>query len=621
MRSTRPIPILLLALATWHCDGSGWAVDDDDTSADDDDSTADDDDDTTADDDDDTTAPAPVPPQVVEPTGRGASARWAALDAYAAGGDWYLGADNESATLAWGESYAMMAAAALFRATGDPDHLAELARHGDAALAARDDARGVTDYRGISGACWRDLHYQPADEPYCYVVHSGMIGYPLAELARLVRLYGLEGEPAGDGTTLGDKADDYTAALLETVAYHEDQWRADGYYVFRPDAAFLGYPGADLPLNQSNAMGRLLLALYDVTGDPALADKATRLAQRFAAQLSTGDDGATLWNYWGGAYSGYGEDISHAAINVDFAVMAASRGIVFDEADLDGFATTFVERVYVDDATFSDAVGGGPANGASYRPQAGRWLRLAGVRNGIYSAVRDLFESDYPAEGSGTTGALTWALLAEFEPLSCEPFFYYVDWLDPDPHGDGDWRQATAQGANLLTAPTDLAGRCTVPLEVELPRPVAAQQWDGADYHDVARWQATAGPTLRRIPYESRWDFVYWSDGVLFQFADDFVEGDGIEVRESTGHELPIIDAQPPADGEVGVPLAFSGGGTGSDPMWWSLIRFPSSARIEPGTGDLSWTPAEPGVHAFTVELRNDWGADELSFEVLVDGP
>ena len=621
MRRCPPLLPFAAMVALLGCPTGGLHDDDrlgdDDTTGDDDDVSGDDD--TGA--DDDASPPPVIPPVEVEPTGRGASARWAAHDALAGGGDWYLGADNDNALLAWGESYAMMALAAQFRATGDPDYLAELARHGDAVLAARDDARGVTDYRGVSGACWRNTHYQPSGEGYCYVVHSGMIGYPLAELARLVQLHGLEQEPAADGTTLGEKAAAYTDALLETVAHHDDQWRNDGTYVFRPDATFLGYPGVDLPLNQSNAMGRLLLALYDRTGDPELLDRATRLAERFAAQLTAGGDGALLWNYWGGGYSGNGEDISHAAINVDFAVMAAARGVVFDGGDLDGFATTFVERIYVDDGTFSDAVGGGPTNGSSYRPQAGRWVRLAATRTAIHTAVHDLFAADYPPSGAGSTAALAWALLAEFEPVACEPFFYYVDWLDPDPHGDGDWREATDYGANVLTVPPDLAAPCAVPLEVDAPRAVTAQQWDGAEYHDAARWRATGGPATRHLPYEPRWDHVYWSDGVLFQFADSFVEGDGILVRESTGFELPSIEGKPPAAGEVGVPVPFEPTGGGDEPGWWSLLRFPTGARVDPATGALSWIPAEAGIHPFTLELRNDWGATTLDYEVTVDGP
>lgn len=39
------------------------------------------------------------------------------------GGDWYRDSNNSTATLAWGESYVMMALAAMYRGTGDPTSL------------------------------------------------------------------------------------------------------------------------------------------------------------------------------------------------------------------------------------------------------------------------------------------------------------------------------------------------------------------------------------------------------------------------------------------------------------------------------------------------------------------
>lgn len=623
----RVILLLLLSFTLVGCpdDGRLDPGDDDDTvpsSNDDDSAPADDDDDDSAPADDDDATPAPTPLHETTSSGAGASARWEFEAAYdnVAGGDWYRDSDNETATLAWGESYVMMGLAAMFRATGDTVYLSRLAWHIDGVLASRDDARGVVDYRGVSAACWRNLHYQPSDEPYCYVVHSGMIGYPMAEFARLVADSGLEDEPDADGVLFGDKAAGYVVAAQETVAAHDDQWNAAGYYVFRPDATFLGYPGVDLPLNQSNAMGRLLLVLHDVTGDAAYLDKATALASRFAAQITVGPSGEHLWNYWGGAYSSAGEDVSHAAINVGFARLAAERGVVFDAADLEAFATTFVANVYVDDASFYDHVGGGSINTAGQRPQVGRWVGLAPQHASIYTAVRDVYEADYPASGVSSGSLLvSWALLAEYEPVLCEPFFYYVDWDDPDPASDDDWREATAYGANVLTEPPDLSQRCMVALPVDAPRAVTVQQWDGAAYHDVARWQATGGAVTRRLPYEPDWPYPYWSGGVLFQFADAFVEGDGILVQETALPDAPEITSSPPSSGSVGAPLAYEPVGAFEDSAWWSLRAFPPGARVDPATGALTWTPPGPGDWSFTLELRTDAGFAQQSFVVAVE--
>ena len=552
----------------------------------------------------------------------GVSARLAFEDAYdnVAAGDWYRDANNETATLAWGESYVMMSLAALFRVSQNPIYLDRLAWHIDGVLAQRDDARGVADYRGVSGACWQDKHYQPNDEPYCYVVHSGMIAYPMAEFARLVAASGLGEELARDGLTFADKASQYTAAAIETVAYHDDQWNDAGYYVFRPDAAFLGYPGADLPLNQSNALGRLLLVLSELTGEAAYLDKATKLAQRFRDQISTGPFGEALWNYWGGSYSAPGEDISHAALNVDFAMLSADYGVVFDAGDRERFAQTFHQRVYVDDHTMSNQLGGGASNDPSYRPQVGRWLRLSTTRAAVYTSVRDLYDLDYAPGGIGSGSLLlAWGLLAEHEPIHCEHFFYTVDWNDPDPASDGDFREATAYGANVLTVPPAYDRSCVLPLEVDIPRATEVQQWDGGAYHVGARWQPSAGPISRLVPYEPRWPFVYYQQGVLFQFADTFVAGDGIRVRESSGAALPQIDSSPPSSGEVGVALSHTLVGSGDGALWWGMSQWPRGARIDPLSGTIEWTPPAPGSYPFTVVLQSDWGMAEQSFQIQID--
>ncbi|MCD6497472.1 MAG: hypothetical protein J7M25_04105 [Deltaproteobacteria bacterium] len=545
--------------------------------------------------------------------------RWSFEDAYdnVAGGDWYRSATNETATLAWGESYVMMSLASMYRATGDVTYLERLAYHADEVLANRDDARSVIDYRGVSGACWQDQHYQPNNEPYCYVVHSGMIAYPIAQFAALVRRDGLEAERAPDGETFGAKASRYVIACQQVVAFHDDQWNPAGYYVFRPDASFLAYPGRDLPLNQSNAMGRLLFLLYDLTSDSQYLTKATALAVRFRQQVDLAADGALEWNYWGGAYSAPGEDISHAGINVGFAVLAAEHGAGFSTGDTAALTATFMDHVYRDDQTFSDHVGGGSVNGSSYLPQVGRWLVLTPYRTGVYTAVRDLYESHYPP-ASVTSGSvlLAWAMLAEFEPPHCVHFFYSVDWSDL-----GDRRQATAYGANILTVPPSLDAPCMIPVQVNAPRQVQVQQWDGSDYHRVAEWQPTGGMVSRLIPYEPRWPFVYWRSGVLFQFSDSFVAGDGIVVAEPDSPIVPQITSSPPTTLERGATLDYQPTATGDLPLWWGLAQFPTGARIAADTGRVIWTADEAGSFQFDVTVENDWGRDHQPFFVAVSGP
>jgi len=543
--------------------------------------------------------------------------RWEYEDAYdnVENGDWYIGQTNDEAVLAWGESYVMMSLAAMYRATGHRMYLDRLATHLDGVLLQRDDQREVTDYRGVSAACWQTTAYQA--EPYCYVVHSGMLIYPMADYVLLVEQAGLSEADVGDGETYGDKASRFLAAAEETVAAHEDQWDPAGFYRFRADADFLNYAGDDVPFNQSHAMGRALLVLFDVTQDPAYLEKATAMAQWFRSQMSDGGSGELLWNYWGGAYQGNGEDISHAAINVDFAALAAEHGAVFSEADVAKLAATFMENVYVAHTSYADFVGGGPLDNPSYRPQTGRWLRLTRARTSVYAGVRELYERDYPAAGVGSGSILLgWANLARYEPIARPHFFYSVDWQDL-----GDAQKATAYGANVLTVPPDLDAPCLVPLDAKVPRTTSVGQWDGDVYHQLAVWTPSEDFERHYLPYEPSWPLVYWQDGVLFQFADTFVAGEGIEVRQPLASELPLIVTTPPADPVYPQDLfEYAPDASGEIPLWWSLTQAPAQASIDPGSGTVHFSTPEIGSFEFVLTAQNAFGSDEQVFTVDVMG-
>jgi hypothetical protein len=544
------------------------------------------------------------------------SARWAYEDAYdnVEGGAWYEGVDNEEASLAWGEAYVMQSLAAMYRATTHPMYLDRLAEHLDAVLAQRDDARGVVDYRGVSGACWRNMSYQP--EPYCYAVHTGQIITPMLEFVLAVRSSPWAEQPSYDGESLADKAERYLVAAQESTAFHDFEWDDDGFYRFPADLGSLPSPGGAQPLNQSNALGRAHILLAELTGDTTELAKATALATHFRAQIDTGGDGALLWNYSGGGYANDGEDISHAAINVEFAVMAAAHDIVFDQDDVAAFARTFTRRVYVNDATFADHVGGGEANTSSYRPQIGRWLVLAPTSPTVYAAVRDAYDRDYPAADIASGSVLLgWALLAEHEPKLCAPFFYVADWDD-----QGDVREATAYGANLQTIPHALDTPCLVPVEHAAPRPTVVEQWDGESYHRVASWTASGDAVTKHIPYDPTWPFVYAADGVLFQLDDSFVAGNGIVVHEPAELVPPTIDSPPPTHAELAVPLDHVPTASGDEPRWWTLVEGPVSARIDPASGAIAWTATREGSYAFVVRLDNRVGSDEQAFEIEVGG-
>lgn len=70
--------------------------------------------------------------------------------------------------------------------------------------------------------------------------------------------------------------------------------------------------------------------------------------------------------------------------------------------------------------------------------------------------------------------------------------------------------------------------------DIMVPRSTEVQQWDGDAYHTVARWAAESVEWRRHVPYDRRWPFIYWEDGVLFQFDDTYNRGSKVDVIVAT---------------------------------------------------------------------------------------
>jgi len=529
------------------------------------------------------------------------------------GGDWYKDSTNENGTLAWGESYVLMAYNAMYEATGERTYLDKLAEHADGVLAHRDDVLGTADYTGSANPCWQATRY--SDQPMCWAVHSGMLTFPMAMFAAHVAARDeLAAAPTYDGTTYADKAASILNAVLETYAFHEPQWRdesaSSGYYIFPSDATFYTYAGQEMPLNQMNAMGRTALALWLATGDAAYRTRAEKLAGNLRANLHVGSGDLYLWNYWGGSYSAPGEDISHAAISVGFAALCAEHGVSFTEADMLRFGRTLFDSVVVDNLTSHDNVGGGPVNGSSYRPQLGRWAVLGLWDPRVVAAVRNYFQ-EFTSVSSGSV-LLGFAYLARYEYFIRPFVFYHVDWNDL-----GDRRQATAYGANVLTMPHDPAVPVFYAMTYEAQRSLVVDQWDGDAYHGVLKLASTSGsasPVV--VAYDPRWWFLYTADGALFQFTDAFVSGQGVIVYEPEGCEPPAVDAAPAdADLEEGSLFSFDCSAAGREPVLWFLRQGPVDAELGRSDGALAWTADfARGPETFTVEAHNDCGAAAVSW-------
>ena len=315
--------------------------------------------------------------------------------------------------LAWGVSYGMMALNVLYEATGDTRYLAQQADVIEKVLAKRDADLAATygeaaylDYqRDRVLKAWGTGHYSNGQHT-SWLVHAGMLLYPMADFARIVR--------AGGEKTAAwrDRAEALVPKLEETISEFDPEWRDGpqdgmGYYLF-PN-------GTIAPNNQMNAPGRALFILYDLTRKAEYRDKAWRLAAFSRSKLTHVPDGdCYVWAYSQGKPEGppgTGEDISHAAINAHFMYLAWEHRASFDDTDMQRLTRTLTRGLYVGNGQMSATLGGRQPN-AAHTGQCARWAFLARFDPQVETIIRE-YMAAHPKEGAlgGTTGALGFAYL------------------------------------------------------------------------------------------------------------------------------------------------------------------------------------------------------------------
>jgi len=305
----------------------------------------------------------------------------------------------DGATLAWNQAYIMKGYLGMYEGTRDHRYLQPLLEQIPVILANRNDRLGVVDeLRSRVMPAWVTSAY--GGPPQAYMVHAGMILYPMVRLAVV-----LKQDPA-----LARLHAELIARILadaeQTIQAYEGEWREgpgedEGYY-WCPDLK------ADLPFNQQNSMGRLMLAMYAATGEERYRDRAAKLARWFKYRLRMigGQQGRYIWDYW--THRADFEDQTHTGLNVDFAHMCYRAGIVFTNADIRRFINAF--RYVAVDCGFSDYLDGrGRDKGWGIWMQ--RWMHLAHEDGSLRTIMLDYVTSHRDESYAG--GAQACGLLVE----------------------------------------------------------------------------------------------------------------------------------------------------------------------------------------------------------------
>jgi len=319
---------------------------------------------------------------------------------------------DQGGEIAWGESYQLAALVEMLDATRDPKYAELIVKLSDWIAKSRDDRQGLRDeMRGGILTAWSSTNYSRGIR-YTWAVHTGMIVAPMASFAAVVR-----SDPLLTAQW-GADADRLLKIAEEAVAVHDAEYRAgpraDEGYLYCP------YLKKHLPLNMQNALARAWLAIDDATQTPKHRERIIRLAWFLKNRLRPMDDGSYIWAYWPpleGTEAGF-EDISHAAINVDFAVRCFEHGIVFTRADLARLEQTLFKRVLVGDDQISNTVGGGEKFN-THRSAMLRWSRLGRHSSVVRDRLQQL--SQLPEFAKDTTSLPVSIVYLSLPPPSTNP--------------------------------------------------------------------------------------------------------------------------------------------------------------------------------------------------------
>lgn len=349
-------------------------------------------------------------------------ARW-----HAQNGTRGLGSSSSS-ELAWFESHLLQAYLEMFAATNDTSWLDQFVRHADTIFALMRDAPDTGDFwpgycDGFHG--WGTSRYDPRHRYQEYLVHDAHICLPIARFIRLIlAIPGLQ-------PRFIDRARHYLDRIeCHIIAKWYSNWYAD-----RGSGEALSEFGGwqTLPLNQSLVFGELLLTLSEPIQSPLYLRRCQKvpgsfyqetpnaMVQLFRQSLQQqSQSGAYVWSYWPWSVrTDRWEDISHANLDISFAIACHENGKLFFESDLAAFGNTLVLmwNGSTHQPRFSYYVNG--TGGLDSTHCLASWLRLCRYQPLCYwlvsAAMADMLAS--LPDNCHSSVALVMATLARFQPL------------------------------------------------------------------------------------------------------------------------------------------------------------------------------------------------------------
>jgi hypothetical protein len=271
----------------------------------------------------------------------------------------------------------------MYRATGNIKYLDKLHQHIQSVLSNRDDKIGQSNYRNELAPTWGTDRYTKNKERMNYLVHTGLITYPMLDFTELIRKSNI--------VKYFDAADEILREAEQSVKYHDNEWRKD-HYVYPEDFYDKDYI---IPINQQAALGNSLVLLSKLTGKQEYMEKAMSLAKFIkdtSVQKHNNAEGYVLKDtFMPGKVKPDDKivDISHAALTIHFAYLAYDNGIEFDRKDMERFAKTIKQLACDNDNHFPAYLDG--RGDFDREIVAGQYSFLAEFEEEIYDSLIDLF--------------------------------------------------------------------------------------------------------------------------------------------------------------------------------------------------------------------------------------
>ena len=236
-----------------------------------------------------------------------------------------------------------------------------------------------------------------APEPIEFAVHQGMFVYPVAQFIEAVKT---RPELQED---FGPEAEEFLAFINKHVfEKNEQDWldmgESGGGYRFEPKLTDR-YPNRIMPHNQFAALARAWLVLKDLQGaHPLMAGRAEQMVRYFHRHLELDEENdAYRWHYWDWIeygqpdHSGY-EDTSHAGLTMSLAVVAARRGVIFTDLDMNRIANTWLKLMWnQDEENPMMAAGVDGREPHKFSPLAARWSELSQWNRKVYDLALKKF--------------------------------------------------------------------------------------------------------------------------------------------------------------------------------------------------------------------------------------